>query len=240
MNKMNWMEIQIQYEKDHYKKYDVLEKEWMEIQIQYEKEHPYEEDETNGIDEYTGGKSLEDIINKNINIRLAQEKKYIIDNRKIRVWIRKKSYKRDYFRVLPCNLYQALYKTDLTKNELKILLYLIDITVGFHRHTTDNGDEWNYGISLYKISKETGIQVKNVKQSMISLERKNIIWRWEVTRAENSARIYTYYFNDHFEFWNIHNTTFQSFIKKEIELQPDRLKKRQNEIAIENKRKRKK
>jgi hypothetical protein len=230
---MDWMDMQIQYEKDHYSEYD----EWSDKQINCELEDNICDEK--GIDVYEGEESLEDIINKNLKTRYAQNKKYINKkkNRNIEIWITRDNMKKDYYRVLPCNLYQALYKADFTKNELKILLYLVDITIGYFRNITDNSDpERSHGLSLYKISKETGLIIKNVKASMVSLERKNIIWRYEAKRAVNSTRIYRYYLNEHFEFWDITNSTFQNFIKNEIEYQPARLKKRQEEIAIASKR----
>jgi|APSaa5957512622_1039677.scaffolds.fasta_scaffold03676_7 hypothetical protein len=227
---MDWMEMQIQYEKDHYSEYD----EWSDKQINCELEDNICDEK--GIDAYDGNESLEDIINRNIKTQFPLDKKYIKNNRNIEIWITRKDIQKDYYRVLPCNLYQALYKADLTKNELKILLYLVDITVGYFRNITDDSNpDRSHGLSLYKISKETGLISKNVKASMVSLERKNIIWKYEAKRAVNSSRIYRYYLNEYFEFWNITNATFQNFIKNEIEYQPDRLKKRQREIAKKKK-----
>lgn len=66
-------------------------------------------------------------------------------------------------------LYDALLSTDLTKLELKVILFIMRITYGWNKKEVD--------ISSGEISRGTGLDSGNIRKTLTSLEDKKIITR---------------------------------------------------------------
>ena len=86
-------------------------------------------------------------------------------------------------------LLEALIRSQISSREMKIMLFLIRHTYGFHRL-------WTKPIGAGYISKCTGLHRNNVHKAVRSLEEKKVIY------IDRSRKLYRYKIQKLYNKWN--------------------------------------
>jgi len=92
------------------------------------------------------------------------------------------------------SVYHALMMTDLTAAEYKVILSIINLTWGFKKMSAP--------ISIGRIIKDTTLAERTVKQVIVSLKSRRIIYyQPSAVRSHHGSPPNEYLFNKHFDTW---------------------------------------